>query len=168
VIFDRLAPDQIVELFVTIQRQAHEAQSSHLISCPGALVPGFRPGHQPRHRPRAQRGQRIAVASRRSSCLVSVTGTWRSPVGEELKGVLTALDAFGGGKQADDFREHATRFFLNYFKQIAKVFPKAWSGKRYSIKTAAALRAFLRVVPDVLSAIRKSAAIRSTPPPSPT
>jgi hypothetical protein len=80
----------------------------------------------------------------------------QAPLAEELKGVLTALDAFGGGKQADEFREHATRFFLNYFKQIAKVFPKAWSGKRYSIKTAAALRAFLRVVPDVLSAIRKS------------
>ena len=79
----------------------------------------------------------------------------QAPLAEELKGVFTALDAFGG-KQAEEFREHATRFFLNYFKQIAKVFPKAWHGKRYSIKTAMALRAFLRVVPDVLAAIRKS------------
>jgi hypothetical protein len=79
----------------------------------------------------------------------------QAPLAEELKGVLSALDAFGG-KAAEDFREHATRFFLNYFKQVAKVFPKAWHGKRYSIKTAMALRAFLRVVPDVLGAIRKS------------
>src|SRR5262249_45025640 len=79
----------------------------------------------------------------------------QAPLAEELKGVFTALEAFGG-KQAEEFREHATRFFLSYFRQVAKVFPKAWPGKRYSIKTAAALRAFLRVVPDVLSAIRKS------------
>src|SRR5207247_1427990 len=46
------------------------------------------------------------------------------------------------------------RFFLNYFKQIAAVFPRAWVGRKYSIKTGVALRAFLRVVPDVLKAIR--------------
>ena len=79
----------------------------------------------------------------------------QAPLAEELKSVLTALEAFAG-KQAEEFRDNATRFFLNYFKQVAKVFPKAWTGKRYSIKTAAALRAFLRVVPDVLAAIRRT------------
>ena len=39
-------------------------------------------------------------------------------------------------------------------KQIAAVFPRAWVGRKYSIKTGVALRAFLRVVPDVLKTIR--------------
>ena len=43
---------------------------------------------------------------------------------------------------------------MNYFKQVAAVFPKAWVGRKYSIKTGTALRAFLRVVPDVLRAVR--------------
>jgi hypothetical protein len=34
------------------------------------------------------------------------------------------------------------------------VFPRAWNGRKYSIRTATALRAFLRVVPDVLGVIR--------------
>jgi hypothetical protein len=52
------------------------------------------------------------------------------------------------------FRDIAPRFFLNYFKQIAKTFPKAWVGRKYSIKTGMALRAFLRAVPDVIGAAR--------------
>jgi hypothetical protein len=79
----------------------------------------------------------------------------QAPLTEELKGVFAAVEAFGG-RHATEFRDQATRFFLNYFKQIAKVFPRAWSGKRYSIKTAMALRAFLRVVPDVLAATRRA------------
>src|SRR5437667_304584 len=77
----------------------------------------------------------------------------QAPLAEELKGIFTALDALGG-RQSDRFRDSAQRFFLNYFKQIAAVFPRAWVGRKYSIKTGVALRAFLRVVPDVLKAIR--------------
>src|SRR5919204_168608 len=72
---------------------------------------------------------------------------------EDVKGIFTALDALGG-RQSDRFRESAQRFFLNYFKQVARCFPRAWVGRKYSIKTGVALRAFLRVVPDVLKAIR--------------
>src|SRR5207249_1519847 len=79
----------------------------------------------------------------------------QAPLAEELKGIFTALDALGG-RQSERFRESAQRFFLNYFKQIARVFPRAWVGRKYSIKTATALRAFLRVVPDVLKTIRAS------------
>ena len=39
---------------------------------------------------------------------------------------------------------------MNYFKQIALVFNGAWNGRKYSIRTAAALRAFVRVAPDVI------------------
>lgn len=41
---------------------------------------------------------------------------------------------------------------------MARAFPAAWAGRKYSIKTAAALRAFLRVVPDVILQLRESGA----------
>jgi DGQHR domain-containing protein len=156
VVFDRLAPDQVVELFVTINAKHTKLNPSHLISLSGRrLYPdsGLAMSHDVIR----------ALAEDSSSPLrgeIKLFGVGhgrvaQAPLAEELKGVLSALDAFGG-KQAEAFREHATRFFLNYFKQIAKTFPKAWHGKRYSIKTAMALRAFLRIVPDVLAAIRKS------------
>ena len=39
---------------------------------------------------------------------------------------------------------------MNYFKQIALVFGAAWNGRKYSIKSSTALRAFIRVAPDVV------------------
>jgi DGQHR domain-containing protein len=157
VIFDRLSPDQIVELFVTINAKHTKLNPSHLISLSGRRL-------YPDVQLAVSHDIVRSLSEDSSSPLhheIKLFGVGhghvaQAPLAEELKSVLTALEAFGGGKQADDFREHATRFFLNYFKQVAKVFPKAWTGKRYSIKTAAALRAFLRVVPDIISAVRKS------------
>ena len=157
VVFDRLAPDQVVELFVTINAKHTKLNPSHLISLSGRrLYPdsGLAVSHDI-----IRTLNEDSTSPLHGEIKLFGVGHGRvaqAPLAEELKGVLAALDAFGGGRQAEEFRTHATRFFLNYFKQIAKVFPKAWHGKRYSIKTAMALRAFLRVVPDVLAAIRKS------------
>jgi len=38
---------------------------------------------------------------------------------------------------------------------VAGVFPSAWAGRKYSIKTGAALRAFIRVAPDVMARARE-------------
>jgi len=156
VIFDRLAPDQVVELFVTINAKHTKLNPSHLISLSGRRLypdPALATSHDIAR----------ALSEDSSSPLhgdIKLFGVGhgrvaQAPLAEELKGVLTVFDA-AGGQQAETFRENATRFFLNYFKHVAKVFPKAWTGKRYSIKTAAAIRAFLRVVPDVMAAIRRS------------
>src|SRR5437763_1831469 len=47
------------------------------------------------------------------------------------------------------------RFFLNFVKALAGVFPNAWAGRKYSIKTGAALRAFIRVAPDIMARARE-------------
>jgi hypothetical protein len=39
-------------------------------------------------------------------------------------------------------------------KALAGVFPAAWAGRKYSIKTGTALRAFIRVAPDVMARAR--------------
>jgi len=36
-------------------------------------------------------------------------------------------------------------------KALSTTFPGAWAGRKYSIKTGAALRAFIRVTPDVMA-----------------
>jgi DGQHR domain-containing protein len=155
IIFDRLAADQVVELFVTINAKHTKLNPSHLISLSGRRLypdPALAASHDIVRSLSEDSGSPLHGEIKLFG--VGHGRVAQAPLAEELKGVFNALDAFGG-KQAEDFREHAPRFFQNYFKQVAKVFPKAWAGKRYSIKTSAALRAFVRVVPDVLSAIRK-------------
>jgi DGQHR domain-containing protein len=154
IIFDRLAPDQVVELFVTINAKHTKLNPSHLISLSGRRL-------YPDKALAASHDIIRVLSENKESPLhgeIKLFGVGhgrvaQAPLADELKGVFTALDAFGG-RQAEVFHENAPRFFLAYFKQVARVFSKAWSSKRYSIKTATALRAFLRLVPDVLSAIR--------------
>jgi DGQHR domain-containing protein len=154
VIFDHLTPDQVVELFVTINAKHTKLNPSHLISLSGRrLYPDkllatshdiIRTLNEDSNSPLHGDIKLFGVGRGRVA---------QAPLAEELKGVFTSLEALGG-RGVDRFRDVAARFFLNYFKQIAKVFPKAWVGRKYSIKTATALRAFVRVVPDVLAAGR--------------
>lgn len=154
VIFDRLAPDQAVEMFVTINAKHTKLNPSHLISLAGRrLYPDkiLATGHDIIR----------ALSEDASSPLhgeIKLFGVGRgkvaqAPLAEELRNIFTSVQALGG-RDADRFLDHAKRFFLNYFKQIAHVFPAAWGGRKYSIKTGMALRAFLRVVPDVIAAIK--------------
>jgi DGQHR domain-containing protein len=154
VVFDRLTPDQVVELFVTINAKHTKLNPSHLISLSGRrLYPDkqlaaahdiIRSLNEHADSPLHHEIKLFGVGHGRVA---------QAPLAEELKGIFTGLDALGG-RQSDRFRDSAQRFFINYFKQVANVFPRAWVGRKYSIKTGVALRAFLRVVPDVLKAIR--------------
>lgn len=156
IIFDRLTPDQVVELFVTINAKHTRLNPSHLISLSGRRLypdPLLAASHDILRKLNEDSDSPLHGE-------IKLFGVGRgrvpqAPLAEELKNVLTALDALGG-RQAEEFRNNASRFFLNYFKQISRAFPKAWTGKRYSIKTAMALRAFLRVVPAVIAAIKQN------------
>jgi hypothetical protein len=77
-----------------------------------------------------------------------------------LKKLLTA-DVFGGSRRSSDAHEDAKKFFVNYFKQIALVFGGAWNGRKYSIRSASALRAFIRVAPDVIRRLDQEHADRA-------
>jgi hypothetical protein len=73
----------------------------------------------------------------------------QAPLAQELK-KLFAADVFTSSRRTSDPHEDAKKFFVNYFKQIALVFGGAWNGRKYSIRSASALRAFIRVAPDVI------------------
>jgi DGQHR domain-containing protein len=161
VIFDRLPEDHIVQMFVTINAKHTRLNASHLVSLSGRQL---------------YRDQALATAhdvvralnDREDSPLydeIKLLGVGRgrvaqAPLAQELK-KLFAADVFGGSRRSADPHEDARRFFVNYFKQIAVVFGAAWNGRKYSIKAAAALRAFIRVAPDVIRRLDQEHADRT-------
>ncbi|MGE5244875.1 MAG: DGQHR domain-containing protein [Betaproteobacteria bacterium] len=161
VIFDRLPEDHVVQMFVTINAKHTRLNASHLVSLSGRQL---------------YRDDNLATAhdvvralnDREDSPLydeIKLLGVGhgrvaQAPLAQELKKLL-ASDALGSPRQAADFREDAKKFFVNYFKQIALVFGGAWNGRKYSIKSASALRAFIRVAPDVIRRLDQEHADRA-------
>jgi len=150
VIFDQLPEDHIVQMFVTINAKHTRLNASHLVTLSGRQL---------------YRDDNLAVAhdvvralnDREDSPLyqsikllgVGRGGVAQAPLAQELKRLFQS-DAFGGPRRSEDFLEEAKKFYVNYFRQIALVFGAAWNGRKYSIKSAMALRAFIRVAPDVV------------------
>jgi DGQHR domain-containing protein len=148
IIFDRLPEDHIVQMFVTINAKHTRLNASHLVSLSGRQL---------------YRDENLATAhdvvralnDREDSPLydeIKLLGVGRgrvaqAPLAQELKKLFSA-GTFSGKKS--DMHEEAKKFFVNYFKQIALVFGGAWNGRKYAIRSAAALRAFIRVAPDVV------------------
>ncbi len=161
VIFDRLPEDHVVQMFVTINAKHTRLNASHLVSLSGRQL---------------YRDDNLATAhdvvralnDREDSPLydeIKLLGVGhgrvaQAPLAQELK-KLFASDLLGTTRQTADFREDARKFFVNYFKQIALVFGGAWNGRKYSIKSANALRAFVRVAPDVIRRLDQEHADRA-------
>ena len=155
VLFDSLDARQTVELFVTINAKHTRLNPSHIISLSGRkLYPD--PNQAMAH------DVIRSLNEDETSPLhgeVKMLGTGRgrvsqAPLAEEIVDFLEAVEKLGGGARMNEMRQNAKRFFLNYMKAVAGVFPTAWAGRKYSIKTGAALRAFIRVAPDVMSRAR--------------
>jgi DGQHR domain-containing protein len=162
VIFDRLPEDHVVQMFVTINAKHTRLNASHLVTLAGRQL---------------YRDAELAVAhdivralnDRPDSALagdIKMLGVGKgrvaqAPLAQEFKRLFTMAEAFGGTRKAAQFQDDARRFFVNYFKQIALVFGGAWNGRKYSIKTATALRAFIRVAPDVIRRLDQERAERT-------
>ncbi len=161
IIFDQLPEDHIVQMFVTINAKHTRLNASHLVTLSGRQL---------------YRDENLAAAhdvvrtlnDREDSPLagdIKLLGVGhgrvaQAPLAQELKR-LFAADAFGGPRKSQDFKDEAKTFFLNYFKQIAQLFNAAWNGRKYSIKTGTALRAFIRVAPDVVKRLDQEHAERT-------
>ncbi len=156
VLFDSLDARQIVELFVTINAKHTRLNPSHIISLSGRkLYPD--PNQAMAH------DVIRSLNEDETSPLhgeVKMLGTGRgrvsqAPLAEEIVDLLETVEKVGGGAKIQELRHGAKRFFLNYVKAISSTFPAAWAGRKYSIKTGAALRAFIRVAPDVMARARE-------------
>jgi len=161
VIFDRLPEDHVVQMFVTINAKHTRLNASHLVSLSGRQL---------------YRDENLAAAhdvvrvlnEREESPLhgdIKLLGVGRgrvgqAPLAQELKR-LFVTEAFGSGRKGEEFRADANRFFVNYFRQVSVVFGAAWNGRKYSIRTAPALRAFIRVAPDIVRQLDQQHADRA-------
>ena len=150
IIFDRVPEDHIVQMFVTINAKHTRLNASHLVSLSGRQLyrdEALATGHDVVR----------ALNDREDSPLydeIKLLGVGRgrvaqAPLAQELK-KLFAPDGVFTSRRSGDPHEEAKKFFVNYFKQIALVFNTAWNGRKYAIKSASALRAFVRVAPDVV------------------
>jgi DGQHR domain-containing protein len=161
VIFDRLPEDHVVQMFVTINAKHTRLNASHLVSLSGRQL--YRDDNLA-----AAHDIVRALSEKEESPLhgeIKLLGVGRgrvaqAPLAQELKKLFT-LDAFGSGHKGEEFREESRRFFVNYFRQVALVFGAAWNGRKYSIRTAPALRAFIRVAPDIVRRLDQQHADRT-------
>ncbi len=156
VLFDSLDARQIVELFVTINAKHTRLNPSHIVSLAGRkLYPD----------PNQALAHDVVRSLNEDDTSplhgeIKMLGTGRGHVSqaslaEEIVELLEAVEKIGGAARINEVRQGAKRFFLNYVKAVAGVFPTAWAGRKYSIKTGAALRAFIRVAPDVMARARE-------------
>jgi DGQHR domain-containing protein len=161
IIFDRLPEDHIVQMFVTINAKHTRLNASHLVSLSGRQL----------YRDEALAAAHDvvrALSEREDSPLageIKLLGVGRgrvaqAPLAQELK-KLFASDAFGNQRKTSAFLDDSKRFFVNYFKQVSVVFGAAWNGRKYSVRSATALRAFIRVAPDVVRKLDQMHADRS-------
>ena len=161
IIFDRLPEDHIVQMFVTINAKHTRLNASHLVSLSGRQL----------YRDEALAAAHDvvrALSEKEDSPLageIKLLGVGRgrvaqAPLAQELK-KLFASDAFGNQRKTSAFLEDSKRFFVNYFKQVSVVFGAAWGGRKYSVRSATALRAFIRVAPDVVRKLDQMHADRS-------
>jgi DGQHR domain-containing protein len=150
IIFDRLPEDHVVQMFVTINAKHTRLNASHLVSLSGRQL---------------YRDDALATAhdvvralnDREDSPLhgdIKLLGVGhgrvaQAPLAQELKKLFVPGGPFSGPRKNAEAHDEVKRFFVNYFKQIALVFNGAWNGRKYSIRSAVALRAFVRVAPDV-------------------
>src|SRR6476661_9236226 len=150
IIFDQLPEDHIVQMFVTINAKHTRLNASHLVSLSGRQLYKDESLAAAHDVVRALNDRDDSPLSQQIKLLGVGRGqVAQAPLAQELK-KLFASDAFGGPRKSADFRDDSKRFFVNYFKQISMVFGAAWTGRKYSIKSATALRAFIRVSPDVV------------------
>jgi DGQHR domain-containing protein len=161
IIFDRLPEDHIVQMFVTINAKHTRLNPSHLVSLSGRQL----------YRDEALAAAHDvvrALSEKEDSPLngeIKLLGVGRgrvaqAPLAQELK-KLFASDAFGNQRKTAAFLDDSKKFFVNYFKQVSVVFGAAWGGRKYSIRSATALRAFIRVAPDVVRKLDQMHADRS-------
>jgi DGQHR domain-containing protein len=156
VLFDSLDARQIVELFVTINAKHTRLNPSHIISLAGRKLypdPNQALAHDVIRSLNEDDTSPLAGE-------IKMLGTGRgrvsqAPLAEEIVDFFETVEKIGGASKINEVRQGAKRFFLNYIKALSTTFPAAWAGRKYSIKTGAALRAFIRTAPDVMARARE-------------
>jgi len=151
ILFSGLSDDQIVEMFVTINAKHTRLNASLLVSLSGRQLYGDARMGKVHDVIRALNNQASSPLSGQIKLLgVGPGRVQQAGLAQEMKQMLDDWERKDPGLAAR-FEAEAKEFFLTYFKEIARVFAQAWDGKKYSIKSTMALRAFILITPEVLA-----------------
>jgi len=151
ILFTGLSDDQIVELFVTINAKHTRLNASLLVSLSGRQLYGDARMGKVHDVIRTLNNQASSPLAGQIKLLgVGPGRVQQAGLAQEMKQMLDDWERKDSALAAR-FESEAKEFFLAYFKEIAHVFAQAWNGKKYSIKSTMALRAFIQVTPDVLA-----------------
>jgi len=156
VLFDTLDARQTVELFVTINAKHTKLNPSHLISLAGRRL--YADPHQALAHDIIRHLNEEESSPLKGEIKILGVGKGRvsqASLADEMVDLFSSIEKIGGANRYKEFEQNGKRFFLNYFKAILALFPKAWGGRKYSIKAGAALRAFIRVSPDIMARSRE-------------
>lgn len=150
IIFDSLAPAQEVEMFATINCKQTKLNPSLLVNLSGRRLyvdPREVLAHEVARRLNEDEGSPLC-----GEIKMLGVGKGRVPQSSLTRAIMEFMSQ-DPPALADE--EQARDFLVKYFKQLKFTFPEAWSGRKYSIKSPIALRAFLLAAPAVLSRIRQ-------------
>jgi len=156
VLFDTLDARQTVELFVTINAKHTRLNPSHLISLAGRRL--YADPHQALAHDTIRKLNEDEGSPLKGEIKILGVGKGhvsQASLADEMVDLFATIKKIGGKDRSKELEQNGVRFFLNYFKAIEAVFPKAWGGRKYSIKTGAALRAFIRLSPDIMARARE-------------
>ena len=162
IIFDRLPEDHVVQMFVTINAKHTRLNASHLVSLSGRQL---------------YRDESLAAAhdvvralnDREDSPLygeIKLLGVGTRPrrAGAARAGAEEAVRGGGVRRRTQGRRvprRGARSSSSTTSSRSRRCSARAWNGRKYSIKSAAALRAFIRVAPDVVRRLDQEHADRT-------
>lgn len=152
VFFAGLPSPSVVEMFVTINSKHTKLNPSLLFSLKGRQL--YADPIDARIHDTIRHLNEASSSSLKDQIKMLGVGKGKvtqSALAQDFKRTLAALQStHGASTWFQDFVDHLPRFYLAYFKEIAKAFEVSWSSKKHSIQSPAALRAFIQATESVV------------------
>jgi DGQHR domain-containing protein len=157
VLFSNLTASSVVEMFVTINSKHTRLNSSLLFELKGRQLYADPIDARVHDVIKKLNAEGSPLAGEIKMLGIGPGKVAQSGLAQELKRIVLALQkAHSEQPWLADFMAHVERFYLVYFKEIAKVLADAWQSGKHSTRSLIALRAFLQVsesvVPKVMQA----------------
>lgn len=157
VLFAGLAPDAVVEMFVTINSKHTKLNPSLLLTLSGQkLFADERNARVHDIIKLLNDDERSALRGEIKMLGVGQGRVAQSGLAQELRRVLDDIRREAGGASwVDVFEQHAPGLYNLYFQEVAKAFAEAWGRQGYSTHSLLALRALIQASREVLRLVNE-------------
>ena len=154
ILFSGLPPPAIVEMFVTINSKHTRLNPSLLFSLKGRQLYGDALDARVHEAIKAlNEAEGSPLRGQIKMLGVGEGKVAQAGLATELRQTFESLEGHFSKEDFEDFTEHAARFYLRYFAEVARCFADAWGSKRHSIISLIALRAFVQASVPVVKGV---------------